>query len=146
MIPLVLLVVIVGLIGGVAVGFQAPLASLISQRIGVMESVFIVHVGGAVAAGIPLLLARGGNLGAWRSLPWYAWGAGFCGLVVLSAISYTIPRLGVATTIVLIVVGQLTIGTLLDHFGLLGALVRPFDVSRLAGVAVLLLGTWLMVR
>jgi transporter family-2 protein len=68
------------------------------------------------------------------------------GLVVLGTISQTIPRLGVAPTIVLIVVGQLVLGTMLDHFGLLGAAVRPVDPARLIGIAVLLFGTWLIVR
>jgi len=142
----VLFVVIIGLIGGVAVGFQGPLTSLMSQRLGVMESVFVVHFGGAVAAGIPLLMMRGGNLAAWRGVPWYALGAGVFGLVVLSAISYTIPRLGVTATIILIVAGQMVIGLILDQFGLLGTEVRPVNLSRLLGTAALLLGIWLIVR
>lgn len=143
--PLIL-AVIVGLLGGVAVALQGPLASLMSQHVGTMESVFIIHVGGALLAGVLLLAIGGGNLGAWRSVPWYALGAGVFGLVVLSAVSYTIPRIGAATTVTLIVVAQLILSTLLDHFGLLGTSVRPIDLSRIMGITVLLLGTWLMVR
>jgi transporter family-2 protein len=142
----ILLVILISLAGGVAVGLQGPLSSLMSQRIGAMESIFIVHFGGAVAALLPLLVIGGGNLGNWRSVPWYALLAGTLGLVVIGAVSYAIPRVGVATTIILIVAGQLTIGAWLDHFGLLGAAVRPFDLSRLAGIFVLSVGVWLMVR
>lgn len=140
------LAIIIGLLGGVAVGLQGPLASLMSQRIGTMESVFIIHVGGTVMAGLLLIAMGGGNLGAWHKVPWYALGAGVFGLVVLSAVSYTIPRIGVATTVTLIVVAQLILSTLLDHFGLLGTSVRPVDLPRVVGLAVLFLGTWLMVR
>lgn len=143
---MLLLAVIVGLLGGLAVGLQGPLASLMSQHIGTMESVFVIHLGGALMAGVLLLGVGGGNLAAWRSVPWYALGAGIFGLVVLSAVSYTIPRIGAATTVTLIVVAQLVLSTLLDHFGLLGTSVRPIDPSRILGVAVLFLGTWLMVR
>lgn len=142
LIPLLLL----GLAGGIAVGLQGPLTSLMSQRIGTMESVFIVHLGGAALAGLLVLLARGGNLGAWRTVPWYALGAGVLGLVVLSAVSLTIPRIGVATTVTLVVVAQLVTGALLDHFGLLGASVRTLDPARLAGIGVLLVGTWLIMQ
>ncbi len=138
--------VIIGLLGGVAVGLQGPLASLMSQRIGTVESVFIIHFGGAVMAGALLLAMSGGNLGAWRSVPWYALGAGVWGLVVLSAVSYTIPRIGAATTVTLIVTAQLILSAVLDHFGLLGTSVRPTDLPRLIGIAVLFLGTWLMVH
>ncbi|MDE3091927.1 MAG: DMT family transporter [Chloroflexota bacterium] len=141
-----ILVLIVGLAGGVAVGLQAPLTSLMSGRLGTLESVFIVHLGGAILAGLPLLVMRGGNLGAWRDVPWYALAAGSLGLVVLSAVSYTIPRIGVATTVTLIVVAQLVTAALLDHFGLLGATVRVLDPARLLGIAVLFAGTWLIMR
>jgi transporter family-2 protein len=117
-----------------------------SQRIGTMESIFIVHLGGAVAALLPLLAIGGGNLGHWRTVPWYGLLAGICGLAVIGAVSYTIPRVGVATTIILIVAGQLIIGAYLDHYGLLGAPVRLFDASRIAAIAVLSVGVWLMVR
>jgi len=117
-----------------------------SQRLGTMESVFIIHVGGALVASVPLLAAGGGNLGAWRGVPWYALAAGSLGVVVLSAVSYTIPRIGVATTVTLIVTAQLILGALLDHFGLLGASVRSLDPPRIIGMGVLFLGTWLMVR
>jgi transporter family-2 protein len=141
-----LLAVIVGLLGGLAVGLQGPLASLMSQQVGTLGSVFIIHLGGAVMAGLLLLVMGGGNLGAWRSVPWYVLGAGVFGLIVLSAVSYTIPRIGAATTVTLIVVAQLILSTLLDHFGLLGTSVRPIDPSRMLGMAVLFLGTWLMVH
>lgn len=141
-----ILALIFGLLGGVAVALQGPLASLMSRQVGTMGSVFIIHVGGAVVAGIVLLALGSGNLGAWRSVPWYALGAGVLGVVVLSAVSYTIPRIGAAATVTLIVVAQLILSTLLDHFGLLGTSVRPADLSRIIGVVVLFLGTWLMVR
>ncbi len=138
--------VILGLLGGVAVGLQGPLTSLMSGRIGVLESVFIVHIGGAILAAVPLIFIGGGNLGAWRTVPWYALGAGALGLVILTAVSYTIPRLGVAPTVTLIVVAQLILGAVLDHYGLLETHVHPIDLNRIVGIGVLLVGTWLMVR
>ena len=41
----IIIIILIGLMGGVAVGIQAPLSSMISQRLGVMESVFIIHIG-----------------------------------------------------------------------------------------------------
>jgi transporter family-2 protein len=142
----ILLIILIGLAGGVAVGLQSPLASLISQRLGLLESVFIVHIGGAIVALIPLLILGGGKLAQWRSVPWYALGAGIFGLIVIGAISYMIPRVGVAAAITTIVAGQLLVGTLLDHYGLLGAAGRTLDLTRLLGMGVVLLGVWLTVK
>jgi transporter family-2 protein len=143
---IIILAVLFGLAGGVSVGLQGPLASLMSERIGTMGSVFIIHLGGTLLSGLFLLVIGPGQLGAWRSVPWYALGAGSLGLVVLSAVSYTIPRLGVASTVTLIVAAQLIVGALLDHFGLLGTSVRPMDLTRVLGMFILFLGTWLVTR
>jgi transporter family-2 protein len=142
----ILLIILIGLAGGVAVGLQSPIASMITQRLGMFESVFIVHVGGAVLALIPLLLYGGGKLAQWRTLPWYALGAGIFGLVVISAISYMIPRIGVAGAITTIVAGQLLVSVILDQFGWLGTMTRPMDPTRAIGLAVVLLGVWLTVK
>lgn len=142
----ILLIILIGLAGGIAVGLQGPMASMISQRLGIFESVFIVHVGGAVIALLPLLFYGGGKIMGWKQLPWYTLFAGAFGLIVISAISYMIPRVGVAAAIITVVAGQLLVSTILDHFALLGATGRPMDPGRAIGLAVVLIGVWLTVK
>ena len=142
----ILLIILIGLAGGIAVGLQSPMASMLTQRLGMFESVFIVHVGGALFALLPLLFYSGGKLGQWRSVPWYALGAGIFGLIVIGAISYMIPRIGVAGAITTIVAGQLLVSTILDQFGWLGAEVRPMEPARAIGLGVVLAGVWLTVK
>jgi len=142
----VILIILVGLAGGVAVGLQSPMASMLTQRLGVFGSVFIVHIGGAIIALIPLLFYSGGKLSQWRSVPWYTLLAGVFGLIVIAAISYMIPRVGVAASITTVVAVQLLVGTILDHYGLLGAALKPLDMTRIIGMAVVLFGVWLTVK
>jgi bacterial/archaeal transporter family-2 protein len=139
-------VVLIGLISGVAVGLQSPLASMITQRLGMLESIFIIHIGGAILIAIPLILMGGGNLGDWRSLPWYALGAGSMGLIVVAGVSFMIPRVGVATAITLIIAGQLVISSILDHYGLLGVDIRHVGLQRVFGLIIVFVGAWLTVR
>ena len=139
-------IILFGLVGGVAVGLQGPLSSLMSQKIGVLESVFYIHLGGALAALLPLLFYGGRNLSRWRDVPWYALGAGMLGLIVISAMSFMVPRVGVAPAVVLIVAGQLFIGVILDHYGLLGAHPRPLDTTRALGLLLVFLGVWMTVK
>jgi transporter family-2 protein len=140
------LVILLALLGGIAVGIQSPLASLMSQRLGLLESIFIINLGGALCAGVPLILMGGGQLSAWQRIPWYAMGAGVFGLVVIGAVSAAIPRVGASATIILIVAGQLVVGVLIDQFGVFDTLVRPLDLLRVAGLALVLLGAWLVIR
>lgn len=143
---LVLVSVLVGLLGGVAVGVQNPLASQMGQRVGILESAFIIHLGGAILAGLPLALAGGGGLARWREVPWYALWAGGLGVVLICAVSYIVPRIGILAAVSLIVAAQLGVGALLDHHGWLGLSLRPLEPARLAGMAFLLAGAWLVLR
>lgn len=141
----IFLIILVGLLGGMAIGVQSPMSSIISQRMGMMESVFIIHAGGALAALIPLLVF-GSKLGEWRSVPWYTLVAGAFGLIVISAMGYMIPRIGVAGALITLLAGQLLVGSFLDHFGLLGATQRSVDLPRIIGLGVVMLGVWLTVK
>lgn len=144
--PTLLIVIAIGLLGGIAVTLQAPFSSMITQKIGMLESILIVHLGGLLLVAVPLLAQRGGQLGQWRNVPWYALTAGFYGVGLLAAINYTFPRIGAAGTVTLILAGQLVMAAVLDHFGVLGAEVRAFNLQRLLGFAVLFAGVWLIVR
>ncbi len=140
------LVIAIGILGGFAAGLQGPLASVMAKDVGTWGSVFVIHLGGLVGSAVILLWPGAGRLAAWRDVPWYALIAGLLGLVLLGSLTFCIPRLGIAATMTLIIVGQLVVASILDHHGIFVEQVRSFDLSRLTGLVVLLIGTWLMVR
>lgn len=141
-----LVLAVIAVIGGAVVTLQAQFIGLMDQKMGTVESVFFTYAIGGVMIAVVLAILRGGNLAAWRNVPWYALTSGLAGLVIIAALSYTVPRLGIVTAFTIFVASQFLVGALFDHFGLLGATVRPLDISRLLGVAVLLLGVWLIIR
>jgi bacterial/archaeal transporter family-2 protein len=141
-----LLLLFVAVIGGVAVTMQAQFMGLMDRNLGTVESVFITYGSGALVVGVVMLLLRGGNLRAWNTLPWYAFLAGVVGLLIVGAIGYSVPRLGLVPALTLIVAAQFIAAAVLDHYGLLGAAVRPLDAARGLGILVLLLGVWLIIR
>ncbi len=132
--------------GGLAIGFQSFSAGILGHRVGVMESVFIIHLGGLVLSALILVFMRGGNIGVWKSVPWYVLTSGFYGVIILAAYSFAIPRVGMAATITLAITAQLLLGAILDHYGLLGSVQHPLDLRRILGIVVLFGGTWLIVR
>ncbi len=138
--------VMVALIGGLAISLQSLFSGTIGHRVGVAESTFIVHVGGVLLAGLIMLGLRGGNLSQWRAVPWYTLTAGLLGVAIVASVSFSVPRLGLASTLTLAILAQLLLGALLDHFGLLGAVPRPLDLWRITGLTAVALGTWLVVR
>lgn len=140
------ILIIVAVMGGIAVVLQSQFVGLLDQGVGSIESVFITYVSGAVLIGLIMLLLGGGNLGAWKSVPWYALTAGVVGLVIIGTLSYSVPRLGLVTAFTVIVATQFIGGALVDHFGLFGAAIHPLNGSKLAGILVLLTGVWLIIR
>jgi len=138
-------IILIGLAGGMAIGIQGPLSSVITQRLGSLESVFIIHAGGALAALMPMMVV-GSRLGEWRSVPWYALGAGALGLIVITAMGYMIPRIGAAGALITLMSGQILVASILDHFGWLGVAQRSMDIQRIIGFAVVMFGVWLTVK
>lgn len=138
--------VVIGLIGGIAVGTQTPIASAMSQRVGGAASSFIVHFGGLVASGVLLMSRRGENIDQWRELPWYMLCSGGFGLILFLTVSHTIPKLGAVSGVTLIIVGQLFAGIVIDYLGAFGAVPRDLDISRLLGLALLLAGAYIIIR
>jgi transporter family-2 protein len=137
---------VIGLIGGIAVGLQGPIVTAMGQQVGGAASSLMVHISGALFSAL-LLAARGGeNVALWTSLPWYMLASGGFGLVLYLTLNHTLPQLGAAPALVLIIVGQLIMGMVLDHFGWLGVVQRPIDLTRLIAAALLLAGAWLMLR
>ncbi len=142
----VVLTILIGILGGISVGLQGPIASQMSQRIGSAASAFVVHISGAVLADL-LLLTRGGEqIQNWRSLSWYMLISGGFGVVLYLTLNHTMPRLGATTALALIIIGQLTVGIIVDQFGWFGVPVRHADLVRLAGAMLLIAGGWLIVR
>lgn len=139
------LVVLIGLLGGVAVAVQASLAGIFSQRIGLIGNGLFVFGGGFLFALAIMAFVGVDQLKTWRTVPWYANLAGPLGIVIISSIGFSIPRIGVASTLTLIVVSQLVLGVVMDHYGWLTT-PRPVDLQRLIGIAILFLGTWIVLR
>ena len=140
------LLVIIAVIGGVTVALQAQMMGLLDKSIGTLEGVFITYAGGGLLISLVMIVMRGGNLGAWQSVPWYAYSSGALGLIIVGAIGYSAPRLGLVAAFTIIVSSQFVVAALIDHFGVLGAATRPLDLSRILGIALLMVGIWLTIR
>lgn len=138
--------IILAAIGGIVGTLQAHFMGIMDQKIGTLESVFITYGGGGLIIGLVMLFLGGGKLESWSTVPWYALSAGALGLIVVGILGFTTPRIGLVPVLTLFVASQFIVGAGLDHFGLLGAEVRPLDLSRVSGVGVILFGVWLVIR
>jgi len=139
-------VIIIGLIGGIAVGLQGPMSGAMSQRLGSLTSSLIIHSGGAIVSAVLLFFVGGVNMEKMGELPLPYFFAGCFGVVLYLTFAYTLPRVGVAMTTALLILAQMSIGLLLDQFGWLGVPQHSISLVRLSGVAAILLGAYLVAR
>jgi transporter family-2 protein len=137
---------IIAVVAGFAIAIQAQLMGHLDRSIGTIESVFLTYGTGALVIGLTMMAMRGGNLGDWHVPPWYAHTAGLFGLIIVGCLGYATPRFGLAFTLTIVVAAQFVAAAIVQHFGLLGADSQPMDLSRLGGMAVILVGVWLVVR
>ena len=115
-------------------------------RSGTLESTFITYFSGGVVIGLVMLLARGGNLASATGLPWYVYSAGLLGLVIIGTLSLSVGDLGLVPALVVITVSQFVVGAVINHFGLAGRRGGSARPAKVAGFALLGLGTYLVLR
>ncbi|WP_372706213.1 DMT family transporter [Brevundimonas sp.] len=135
-------------LGGAATALQAPTNAKMMTGVGSpVNAAFISFAVGTAALGIlAVILQAKPDMAASRALPWYAWVGGLYGAIFVVAAAWGVPRLGVATTIILMVAGQLLLSVALDHFGAMGMPKQPLSWGRVAGVGLVLAGVLLVRR
>jgi transporter family-2 protein len=115
---------------------SALLAALISFLVG----------SGALAAFIAVTRTPLPAREQFAAVPAWAWLGGLLGAFYVASSVIVGPKLGAATLLALVVLGQLGTSLLVDHFGWLGFAQHPLTLVRLAGAALLFAGVLLITR
>ena len=141
-----LIAILAVIVGGALTALQGPTnARLAGAVASPVNAALISFAVGTVALMIlAAALHTRPDMAATRALPTAAWLGGLYGAVFVVAAAYAVPKLGVATTIVLMVAGQMMLSLILDHFGFMGVPKQPITLTRLAGVAMLIGGVLLV--
>lgn len=74
---------------------------------------------------------------------WALAAAGAMGVTILTGIAFAGPRIGVGAAMGAMLLGQMVTSVLVDALGWTGELI-PLSLPRLAGLAALTLGAWLL--
>ncbi|MFM7232226.1 MAG: DMT family transporter [bacterium] len=138
--------VLLGIVGGMAIGMQAAINAALGRTIGVLETAFVSFLIGAACLGGMVVFAGNGRLGAVVTVPWWQLVGGVLGGFYVFTMVMNVPRLGVAPTITTIVLGQMIMGLVLDHFGWFGVAQSPVTLSRAAAVVLMIVALALFFR
>ena len=141
--------VILAVLGGALLPVQAVLNARLGAGLSnpLLAALVSFVVGSLVLALLALLTrAHWPAAGRLAAVPPLAWLGGLLGAVYVPAALLLAPRLGTTVLFGAVIVGQLLISLVLDHFGLLGLAVHKASWPRLLGVLLVLGGVWLFRR
>lgn len=134
---------------GVSIAFQQVLNSNLRAEIGSpWWAGFISYLVGTLAMLGAVVVSRAPLLtgAVLERSSWVSWTGGMFGAVFIGTVILTVPRLGSATVLALIVVGQMVGSLAFDHFGLLGLPQQSASPTRLVGAVLLIAGVVLIAR
>ena len=142
--PAVLLMIVAG---GV-IALQAPINAVLGRSVGTFAAASVSFAIGTLAlVAITVLLGGGfGDLGQVGSLSWYYLTGGVLGAIYVTSALATVATLGAGGVTAATITGQLVTAVVADRLGVLGLEQRELSAGRLAGVALLAVGTYLVVR
>jgi transporter family-2 protein len=138
---------LLAVLAGVSVALQQVLnANLRMELESARWAGLISYIGGSLAMIVAIALSREPWLSgaAIARSSWVSWTGGLFGAMFIYIAIVTMPRLGAATVVALIVLGQMLGALTFDHFGLLGVSQHVATPLRLAGAACLLIGVVLI--
>jgi transporter family-2 protein len=142
-----LAVVITALVGGL-IALQAPINSALGRNVGTFQGALVSFAIGTLLLAVIAGVARGGFgqiVGVRDVAPYYLLG-GVLGAAYVTCVLVTVRTLGAGGVVAATIAGQLTMSVVIDHFGWLGVERDPISVPKLVGIALLGLGTYLLVR
>jgi transporter family-2 protein len=124
-------------LGGAAVATQAGVNGVLGKSIGVFEATLVSFLVGTAALLAATLAFGRGSVSAVLTVPRWQLAGGLLGAFYVFANVLGAPRLGVTTTIVGVITGQLLAGSLIDHFGVLPGRHVPLDRYRVMGLVLM---------
>jgi transporter family-2 protein len=133
---------------GGLVALQAPINSMLGRSVGTWQAAFVSFAIGTVALAIIASLATGGlgQVTGVRDVSLVYLTGGLLGAAYVTSILVAVRALGAGGVVAATIAGQLAVSVVVDHFGLIGVARQPVTLARVAGVALLGLGTYLVVR
>jgi transporter family-2 protein len=141
-----LAVILTAVVGGL-IALQAPINAGLGRATGNIAAAFVSFLFGTlILAALVGISGQAGGLGSTFDVHWYYLIGGALGVAYVFTVLVTVSSIGAGSVAAATVTGQLTASVVIDRLGILGLEQQALSLSRLAGVALLLAGTYLVVR
>lgn len=138
---------ILAMISGIAMAVQGTLNSSLSQKTSLLSATLLVHIIGTLVALLAVLVWRVPLFKYdWSSVPWYAYLGGVLSVIIVGLVAVSISKIGVCNATTAIIIGQVSMAVLIDHFGWIGVERLPWNPAQLIGIVLFAAGAKLLFR
>jgi len=112
---------IIALFAGAALSFEGAIYGELGKSIGQLETSFYNFFMGSIIVGLLWLFFGKGKLSYVVEAPKWSLLGGILGVVYLTSIVISVPFVGVGITMVAVIIGQLVMSMVIEHYGWLGS-------------------------
>ncbi|GJM62352.1 DMT family transporter [Persicobacter diffluens] len=137
--------VLIGAAAAVQVGVNSSLK--ISTGSPILASFANFSVGW-LAIFVLLMIQQKGQVGeiiqSYSGLEKWKFTGGLLGSFFVTSLVIVTPKIGMTSTLTLVIAGQLVLALILDHFGWLGMQQQPISWMKILGIGIMVLGVWII--
>ncbi|WP_414835061.1 DMT family transporter [Bacillus altitudinis] len=112
---------VLALLAGAALSFEGAIYAELGKSIGQLETSFYNFFVGSIIMGLLWLFFGKSDLSYTLKAPKWSLLGGAMGVVYLTSIVVSVPFVGVGVTMVSVIIGQLLMSMVIEHFGWLGS-------------------------
>jgi bacterial/archaeal transporter family-2 protein len=137
------------IVAGVAVAFQTGVNSQLRTDTNNPVLTALISFGVGTVALLVMYFAffrHAPTFPATTSFEWWKFTGGLLGVIYVTVVVIAAPKIGAANALAFIVGGQFIMAIIIDHYGWMRLPVTPISYSRIIGIALLLVGVYLIQR
>ncbi|RAS75971.1 DMT family transporter [Priestia endophytica] len=127
------------LLAGAALSFEGGIYAELGKTIGKLETSFYNFFMGSIIVGLIWLFAGKGKLSYTVEAPKWSLMGGFLGVVYLTSIVISVPFVGVGITMVAVIIGQLVMSMVIEHYGWLGSKKSRINKEKIFAIVSMLI-------
>jgi transporter family-2 protein len=132
------MLLLIPVIVGASITLQGAFSNKISQNVGFIEMVILIHFFGFIVSLGIYLVSGNPSFDFIRKINIYAVAAGVLGVIIVFGFAKSIGFNGVLQTILISVLVQMILSKIIDHFGFFGVTKVPINTMQVVSMLLMI--------